>query len=605
MPIATGRARLGALAALLLLPGLAAAGDVTFQARVDQTEISQDEVVTLEIRLESPEPPSGWDVPPMPDFDLVAEMPSQSQSISMGGGGGVLIRTQFALVRQLHPKHAGSLTIPSIAVVVRKHRYVTQPIVVKVTAARAAPKGPGAGGPPPGAQRPGAPRGGWAYHGWERDVALRAEVERREVWMGEQLPVTFWLVSPYQVVHYGNGKPPRYEGFWQEVLETPAKLEAVQRGDALAYLVQRVALFPTRAGELTIDPFGLHEVTVPVRGGGFDPFGDVVQLDRSTEPVPIKVKPLPPNPPPGFEPSNVGSLTLDVKTTPERVAVGEPITVRVTVSGDGNVRALTPPRLPEIPGARVFQPTSSDRAEARKGRLQGSRTVETVLVPDRAGELVIPGISWPFFDPRAGKYQVAMAPAQRVTVLPAAPAAAPRGPGAGSAALAGLHGIRADAALRRAGPPPWQTPWFLALLALPPLAFAAAAGLERLRAADAGLASRVAGRSARRTLATARRRLSRDPAGAMGEVERALLIYASGRLGRPAAGLTREALTSALTRAGAHPPAVRMLLQALELVDASRYGAGDAHGEEVLSAAEDALSALDEADWQPDREVGA
>ena len=56
----------------------------------------------------------------------------------------------------------------------------------------------------------------------------------------------------------------------------------------------------------------------------------------------------------------------------------------VTVSGDGNLRALSLPRLPDVPGARAFQPSSKEKAEERKGRLFGTRTVETVLVPDRA-----------------------------------------------------------------------------------------------------------------------------------------------------------------------------------------------------------------------------
>jgi hypothetical protein len=68
-------------------------------------------------------------------------------------------------------------------------------------------------------------------------------------------------------------------------------------------------------------------------------------------------------------------------------------------------------------------------------------------------------------------------------------------------------------------------------------------------------------------------------------------------------GLTREALARELSRAGAHPPATRALLQALDVVDLARYGAGRAKGEEVLAAAERALSALEEADWQPEREV--
>jgi hypothetical protein len=620
MPTGTGRpaiaprAGLAVLAAALLAPALAAAADVSIQARVDQTAIALDDLITLEIRLESPVPPSKLELPESPDFEqLPGGTEEHEPLISLGGGGGVQIRTALILTRQLRPKRAGALTIPSVTAVVRGHTYATQPIAVKVSAA-AVPRGPsaGAGAAPSGpGSRPAPPRGGWAYRGWEKDVSLRAEVERREVWLGEQVPVGFWLLVPFQMEAYGNASPPRFDGFWQEVLETPRTPVSEPHGDKLGYLLRRIALFPARTGELTIDPFELRDVTIPVRGS-LDPLGGAVRLDRKSEPVTLRVKPLPPDPPPGFEPGNVGALALEVKAAPERVAVGEPIMVRVTLSGDGNVRALAPPRLPEIYGARAFPPTITDRTEVRQGRFFGSRTAETVLVPDRPGELVVPGLTWSFFDPHAGKYQVAMAPALRIAV--AAVAAAPAGPAgpagrieteaAGAGAAGGLHGIRAQGDLRPAGPPPWQRRWFLALLLVPPLAFLGAGVAGRLRGDDAARASRGVGRGARRALAGARRRLERDPAGAIGELERALLGYAGGRLRRPAAGLTREELADALTRAGAHPPAVRALLAALELVDAARYGAGDVLGEEVLTAAERALDALDEADWQPDREVG-
>ncbi len=145
------------------------------------------------------------------------------------------------------------------------------------------------------------------------------------------------------------------------------------------------------------------------------------------------------------------------------------------------------------------------------------------------------------------------------------------------------------------------------LLLAPPLAFLALAAADRLRArGDGSRARRSAARAARRRIAGARRRLARsDAASAFAEAERALLGYASDRLGRAAAGLTRDELCAELARAGAHPPAVRALLRALDLVEASRYGAGDAHGEEVLSAAERAVDALEEADWQPELEVAS
>jgi len=429
------------------------------------------------------------------------------------------------------------------------------------------------------------------------------EVTRREVWLGEQLRADAWLVGPYEISDFRPEQMPAYDGFWKESLEIPRRLRPEVRAGAWAYLLTRAALFPTRAGLLTVEPLR-GTADVAVRGGRFGVFGRLVQVPKRTEPVAVRVKPLPPGAPPGFDPGNVGALTLQRSATPDRVAAGEPVTVRITVAGDGNVRTFAPPRLPDLPGARAYQPTTTDRTEDRGGRLFGTRTVEIVVVPERAGELVLPAAEWPFFDPRAGKYQVAITPTVRVAVDPPRPApraAAPAAPELGDR----LRPIRADGALRPVGPPPWQRPWFLALLAAPPVAFLAIAAAARLRAGAGARAAAGAGRDARRALLGARRRHVRDPAGAVAEAERALHAYASARLARPAAGLTRDALAAALARAGAHPRAVRALLQALELADAARYGGGAVDAEEVLVAAERAVAALEEADWERVQEADA
>ena len=228
------------------------------------------------------------------------------------------------------------------------------------------------------------------------------------------MTATFWLFTRAEELRC-DAIPPRYDGFWKEELETPKTFQPRDRVvngiPTRAYLIQRVALFPTRTGDLTIDAMELPHIQLRLGSRGlFGGFDDVVSASRRSVPVTVHVKPLPPGAPAGFEPANVGALTVVSSASPARVAVGEPITMRVSVSGDGNVRALSLPNLPPFPGARTFQPTTADQLEQRDRRLVGTRTVETVLVPEREGELVIAPLGWPYFDPHTGKYQVAHTP---------------------------------------------------------------------------------------------------------------------------------------------------------------------------------------------------
>jgi len=581
----------------------ASPADVSLKAKVDRTEIAQDEVLTLEVRLESPEAPTRLDLPATPEFELESQQRSQEHDVTLGGGGA-LFRQAYVVTAQLRPTRVGALTIPSARAVVAGREYVTQPIAVRVVAAGTAPGGsspPGAGGGPAA----GGQALNRAYRGWEKDLVLDAELDRKEAYLGEQVTASFWLLSPLELLQCEGVTTPHYDGFWQEDLETPRtrlplEIHTVNGIPTRAYLVQRVALFPTRAGELTVDSMELSRITLrmgrPSLLGAFD---DVVTLSRRSAPVTLHVRPLPPGAPPGYETGNVGDLRLDVSVTPAQVSVGEPITVKVSVSGDGNVRALAPPRVSRLPGTRTFPPVTRDANEKRNGRLFGTRTIETVVVPEQSGEIVLPPSGWPYFHPGVG-YQVARTPEFHVNVVPGGPTAG-SGTAPGTNVLtAGLRPIRTEAALSRRGPPAWQEPWFSVLLVLPPLAFFTASAVERLRSrALSARALRGGARTARRRLRLARRRLARgDAAAAVAEVEKALSGFAADRLGQVATGLTRDSLAEGLVRAGAHPPAVRALFEALELVDAARYGAGDLHGEEVLTAAERALEALEEADWQ-------
>jgi hypothetical protein len=612
--VAALRLLLPAAALLVCLGGSSQvrAGEVSLETQVDRTELALDEELTFAVHLTAPEAPSKYDVPETRDFRVVSSAPSQEHSVSLGGGAGVQIRQVYTVTQRLRPTRTGKLTLPPVTAVVRGRSYVTQPIAITVSAAGTglAPASPPAAQGAPAAPGPGSQAGGRPYRGWERDLALQVELDRHEAFVGEQVTAEFWLLSPLELRGYENATSPRFDGFWKEELETARRLDfevrTVNGVPTRAYLIQRLALFPTRTGELSVDPMELHGVAVALgQRNLLAPLADVVRVDRKSAPAAVHVKPLPPGAPPGFEPGNVGDLSLAAAASPQRVAVGEPITVRLAVSGDGNVRALSPPHLAAIPGTRAFEPTTRDAAGARGRRFSGTRAVETVLVPERSGELVIPAADWPFFNPRTSRYEVALSPEILVEVLPAGPAAGAR-TGAGTNPLtAGLRPIRAQAGLFRRGPPAWERGGFLAFLLLPPIGFAVVVLLGRLRARGERAGGLLgAGRTARRRLRGARRRLLRgDPPGGVAEVERALLGYAADRLGRPAVGLTRGALLAELSRAGAHAPAVRALVQALDAVEVARYAAGDPGGEELLSAAERAVRLLEEADWQPGEEA--
>ena len=109
--------------------------------------------------------------------------------------------------------------------------------------------------------------------------------------MGEQVTLSVWLLSRADVSHVEGLKMPRLDGFWAEELETPRQITAqtkyVDGVPYRAYLIQRRALFPLRAGEVAIDPVEIEIVT----GRSF--FGGGRKQHRASPAAQLTVKELP------------------------------------------------------------------------------------------------------------------------------------------------------------------------------------------------------------------------------------------------------------------------------------------------------------------------
>jgi hypothetical protein len=267
-----------------------AGGGARVSATVDRAELARGERLLLTIRVESTEPPSQLELPEKGlDFEIVGRSQSQQTSVTFTGGA-MQARHAVDWLLTLSPLRDGKLTIPPFAVTVGGERFLTDAIAVNVL--RGGGK-PGAAPAPPTGPSPGA---GW--RGWERDLWLEVQVDRRNPWLGEQVTASVFLVSPVGVSGIDGFKPPAYDGFWAESLEVPRQIEPtlrIVRGVPLrAFLIQRIALFPTRAGKAIIEPFQI-DATVQLLSGNrlFSPFQSVEQVRRRSAPVELDVRPLP------------------------------------------------------------------------------------------------------------------------------------------------------------------------------------------------------------------------------------------------------------------------------------------------------------------------
>jgi hypothetical protein len=599
IPKRTGKALY--LALLLSLPAFAAA-EVELSAATDATEIALDGTLMLRITVSyASKGDSGeLQLPAFNDFEVVNQSRSEQVSFTFVNGAPSFRRTVLTVVA-LSPNRVGELTIEPAKLDARGKISQTQPIRVRVVPAGQAQRSGRASPDPLGSDRVPPDVDPFAdVHPGQRDLLLRATVDNERPFVGEQVTYSLYLLARANVSSIERLQVPRLDGFWSEDLEAPQQLVPEQRildgVPYTSYLLRRRALFPLRPGKATIDPAEVQVLT------GFGMLFSRGSARRSSQALHLEVQPLPPGKPAGFDSGNVGQWTLTASAEPSGVAVGQPVTFRLVASGRGNVRDLRLPKLAGIDGVRAYDPTTTDKESIERGQVNGTRTVEQLLVPERTGAVEIPALTMEIFDPAQKQYRTLRTNPIAVPVGAAQARQAAETPQAQNLlAGGGLRPIRLRLGSVQRATPPWAAGWFWPALALPPFGLAlllGVAGLRRMLHVDPGdKRIRLARSAAARRLRGARALLQRgEPMAFYAEIVRAVTGYLADKQAVAAAGLTRDELAAALSARGHSDETVRRLVRVLDDCDRARFapGSGEAPAREaLLGRADQVLNDLD------------
>jgi hypothetical protein len=171
----------------------------------------------------------------------------------------------------------------------------------------------------------------------------------------------------------------------------------------------------------------LVNLSVGVSGFGFFQQRQYQQFSVASNAPSVQVLPLPPAPP-GFT-GIVGEFTLKAHVVPTQVAVGEPVTWTLELSGIGNWPDIAglPPREASQ-DFQVVQPKPK-RTMAEGKRLEGTLAEDVVLVPTRAGTYSLNPVTLVVFNPKRGTYEKLTLASETVVVTPAPAAAVSSGAG--------------------------------------------------------------------------------------------------------------------------------------------------------------------------------
>jgi BatD DUF11 like domain len=246
------------------------------------------------------------------------------------------------------------------------------------------------------------------------EIFLRAEVNSNDVYFQQPVTVTYWLYFIPSVSTYDLQKLPSTVGFWTEKWDAKQQPDIVERNVGgqryNAALIHRSILFPTKIGMLEIGPM---EIVAKYRKSNQrrsrsvfnDFFSDNQQTKlAASEPVYIRVKPLPEDNKPSKFDNIVGDYRINAILDNKNVTTNESVTLTVTVSGTGNLGFLPEPVVQIPTDIESYEPEITQEKRSINGNVQGSKTFKYLLIPRRAGNQNIPPITLSYFDPEKKRY---------------------------------------------------------------------------------------------------------------------------------------------------------------------------------------------------------
>ncbi len=448
----------------------------------------------------------------------------------------------------------------------------------------------------------------------EQNLFLQAIPEKRMVYVGEQVGVTYKLFTRYDLRNVQYGHVPTFTGFWAETVFDAQRLN-MQREvvDGRAFntaLLKRLVLFPTTAGKHTLEQL---EVNCEVVGGrrsrglfDFDPFGafDTQQVAVRSGDIEIEVIPLPAGAPKGFG-GTVGKFEMRAEAIPGTVKAGDPVAVKVVVQGAGNLHAINEPIRPERSGFKFYDPKTNLETRKRGTRISGQKTFEYVAIPYKTGQVILPPFILAYFDPVQKLYKTVQTKPITLQVTPGEQMPQPVDglPGEEVRALGrDIRYIKPDRMhLADQGLLLYQRSGFWFLQLIPVLGVAGAYAYRRHRVR---LEGDVAYARRRRSRSEAQRRLGKarglmeagDSAGFHGEVHRSLSQFVADRTNRVAAGLTADQIGAMLVERGVDAQVIAGVQDVFGQCDQARFAPGQISAEQMqalFAQTEDLIGALE------------
>jgi hypothetical protein len=412
------------------------AASVTATLDTGRASVGQPAQLTVTVTGSQDQP----SIPSVPGLDITPV--GQSTQVEIINGS---MTANVCDTYQVTPQHDGTFVIPAI----RAGNAASKPITLHVgkgsmtAASPGQPLSPDANQgnqnlPPPSVA---SSNDATAPATTGQFGSLQVTLPKKNFYVGELIPIDIKAYIPAELRATVTDLPQMAgDAFAMNPLSNkPDQERETINGHEYNVMIWHSALTAVKPGEFPLNLTMPETVIVPQQAprsnDDDDIFGDLfrnafasmsgvkkdVQLKSDTDV--LKVQSLPLADRPADFGGAVGEFEVDASAAPTTVAAGDPMTLRLRVSGTGNFDRVNSDMLPSDSRWKTYSPKTHFDAADSVG-YQGAKTIEQPIIPNDSSVKAVPSLSFSFFNPELGKYVTRTTPPLAVTVS-GAPASSP------------------------------------------------------------------------------------------------------------------------------------------------------------------------------------
>lgn len=543
-------------------------------------------------------------------FDVLMGPSRSQQSSTQIINGKVSSSSSITYTYILMAGDAGTYTIPAASIEANGEKIFSNAVTIKVL-----PPDQSASGSK-GSQKSGAQAGNQAASGriTSNDLFITATASKTTVHEQEAILLTYKV---YTLVNLRQlfGKMPDLKGFHTQEIELPQQktfsLEHYKGRNYNTTVWSQYVLFPQQTGKLEI-PSITFEGVVAIQTVSDDPFdaffngGGYQEVKKKivTPKLTINVQPLPAKPA-NFS-GGVGEFTLASSINAKDVKTNDAVTIKLTISGSGNMKLISTPEVKFPEDFEVYDPKVTNNFEASRAGLSGTQTTEYLAIPRHAGNFTIPPVEFTYFDLKSNSYKTLKTEAYNINVA--------KGQGNADQVIADFtnkenvkvlgQDIRfiklGDTKLMPKGDVFFGTVGYYLWYIIPFVLFVGLVVFFRKQAAENANVAKVKTKKANK-VATKRMKL----AGKLlaenrknefyDEVLKALWGYISDKLSIPVSQLSKDNIEAELAKYGVADDVIKDFINALNECEFARYAPGDENEamDKVYTTSVEAISKME------------